>query len=169
MKNFKTMASYALASCIPLAYKWTFFSTVTANKSALFKWVISNVMAIGATNNTHNFWWINQGQPVCPLDMVHNQLSDNGKLRKLQYKKWISPETLWWKHMWHMNITKPIFQFFVQLTSFVVALSLKLYYSISPFCPNLRPNQWTWIYGLMRIKRDFRLYNYSQQIYFFAH
>ena len=34
-------------------------------------------------NNTHYLWWSKRGTPICLLDMVQNQTSDNGKLRKI--------------------------------------------------------------------------------------
>ena len=46
-------------------------------------------------------------------------------------------------NIWLVNITKPIiFQFFMHLTSFVVAILVKLHCFTSPFVHNLRPNQW---------------------------
>ena len=38
---------------------------------------------LGTINNTHNIWWSNQEPPIYSLDRVQNQLSDDGKLRKI--------------------------------------------------------------------------------------
>ena len=101
-------------------------------QQVLFEWMIWNMREIGAINNTPNLWWINQGQSVFPLDMVHNQLSGNHNIKsKLAQKHYGG-------NIWHMKLTKLKFQFFVHLTSFVVALSLKLYCFISPFV------RWPW-------------------------
>ena len=83
VKNFKSMASDALALVPQFIFVGLIFLKGKC-KQVLFKWMIWNVRAIGATNNTHNLWWANRGQSICPPAVVHNQHSDNGKS---QYKK----------------------------------------------------------------------------------
>ena len=64
----------------------------------------------------------------------YHQLWDIGKLRKYKYKL---ARKLYDKNKWPVNITNPIiFQFFIHITSFVVAILVKFNCFTSPFVSN---------------------------------
>ena len=52
-------------------------------RTYLFITMPTNVPAIGTINNTHNLWWSNQELSICRLNRVQNQLSGNGKFKKI--------------------------------------------------------------------------------------
>ena len=92
-------------------------------------WTNDELLSIATISNAHNLWWSNQDPSICLLDRVQNLHTENGKLRKITCNiKSKLVQKLYDENIWHVNTRKPvIFQSFIPLTNFVVAILLKFF------------------------------------------